>query len=94
MSAKDVKFGAEARESMLSGVNTLADAVKVTLGPKGRNVVIDKSFGAPAITKDGVTVAQDIELEGKFENMGAQMVKEVASKTSEIAGDEQQQPQF
>ena len=87
MSAKDVKFGAEARESMLSGVNTLANAVKVTLGPKGRNVVIDKSFGAPAITKDGVTVAQDIELEGKFENMGAQMVKEVASKTSEIAGD-------
>jgi len=87
MSAKDVKFGADARESMLSGVNTLADAVKVTLGPKGRNVVIDKSFGAPAITKDGVTVAQDIELEGKFENMGAQMVKEVASKTSEIAGD-------
>jgi len=87
MSAKDVKFGAEARESMLSGVNTLANAVKVTLGPKGRNVVIDKSFGAPAITKDVVTVAQDIELEGKFENMGAQMVKEVASKTSEIAGD-------
>ncbi len=87
MSAKDLKFGAEARESMLSGVNTLADAVKVTLGPKGRNVVIDKSFGAPAITKDGVTVAQDIELEGKFKNMGAQMVKEVASKTSEIAGD-------
>jgi len=87
MSAKDVKFGAEARELMLSGVNTLANAVKVTLGPRGRNVVIDKSFGAPAITKDGVTVAQDIELEGKFENMGAQMVKEVASKTSEIAGD-------
>jgi len=87
MSAKDVKFGAEARELMLSGVNTLADAVKVTLGPRGRNVVIDKSFGAPAITKDGVTVAQDIELDGKFENMGAQMVKEVASKTSEIAGD-------
>ena len=87
MSAKDVKFGPEARELMLSGVNTLANAVKVTLGPKGRNVVIDKSFGAPAITKDGVTVAQDIELEGKFENMGAQMVKEVASKTSEIAGD-------
>jgi len=87
MSAKDLKFGPEARESMLSGVNTLANAVKVTLGPKGRNVVIDKSFGAPAITKDGVTVAQDIELEGKFENMGAQMVKEVASKTSEIAGD-------
>ena len=87
MSAKDVKFGPEARELMLSGVNTLANAVKVTLGPKGRNVVIDKSFGAPAITKDGVTVAQDIELEGKFENMGDQMVKEVASKTSEIAGD-------
>ena len=87
MSAKDVKFGSEARESMLSGVNTLADAVKITLGPKGRNVVIDKSFGAPAITKDGVTVAQEIELEGKFENMGAQMVKEVASKTNEIAGD-------
>jgi len=87
MSVKDVKFGSEARELMLSGVNTLANAVKVTLGPKGRNVVIDKSFGAPAITKDGVTVAQDIELEGKFENMGAQMVKEVASKTSEIAGD-------
>ena len=87
MSAKDLKFGPEARESMLSGVNALANAVKITLGPKGRNVVIDKSFGAPAITKDGVTVAQDIELEGKFENMGAQMVKEVASKTNEIAGD-------
>ena len=87
MSAKDVKFGPEARDLMLSGVNTLANAVKVTLGPKGRNVVIDKSFGAPAITKDGVTVAQEIELEGKFENMGAQMVKEVASKTNEIAGD-------
>jgi len=87
MSAKDLKFGAEARESMLSGVNTLANAVKITLGPKGRNVIIDKSFGSPTITKDGVTVAQDIELEGKFENMGAQMVKEVASKTNEIAGD-------
>ena len=87
MSAKEVKFGSEARESMLSGVNMLANAVKITLGPKGRNVVIDKSFGAPAITKDGVTVAQEIELEGKFENMGAQMVKEVASKTNEIAGD-------
>ncbi len=87
MSAKDVKFGPEARDLMLSGVNTLANAVKVTLGPKGRNVVIDKSFGAPAITKDGVTVAQEIELESKFENMGAQMVKEVASKTNEIAGD-------
>ena len=87
MSAKDLKFGPEARELMLSGVNTLANAVKITLGPKGRNVVIDKSFGSPTITKDGVTVAQDIELDGKFENMGAQMVKEVASKTNEIAGD-------
>ena len=87
MSVKEVKFGSEARELMLSGVNTLASAVKITLGPKGRNVVIDKSFGAPTITKDGVTVAQDIELEGKFENMGAQMVKELASITSEIAGD-------
>jgi len=87
MSAKDLKFGSEARELMLSGVNTLANAVKITLGPKGRNVVIDKSFGSPTITKDGVTVAQDIELDGKFENMGAQMVKEVASKTNEIAGD-------
>ncbi len=87
MSAKDVKFGSEARDLMLDGVNTLANAVKVTLGPRGRNVVIDKSFGAPHITKDGVSVAQEIELEGKFENMGAQMVKEVASKTSDIAGD-------
>jgi chaperonin GroEL len=87
MSAKDVKFSSEARDLMMSGVNTLANAVKVTLGPKGRNVVIDKSFGAPAITKDGVSVAQEIELEGKFENMGAQMVKEVASKTNDIAGD-------
>lgn len=87
MSAKDVKFGSEARNLMLDGVNTLADAVKVTLGPKGRNVVLDKSFGAPNITKDGVSVAQEIELEGKFENMGAQMVKEVASKTNDIAGD-------
>ena len=87
MSAKDVKFGSEARDLMMSGVNTLANAVKVTLGPKGRNVVIDKSFGAPSITKDGVSVAQEIELEGKFENMGAQMVKEVASQTSDIAGD-------
>ena len=87
MSAKDVKFGSEARDLMMSGVNTLANAVKVTLGPKGRNVVIDKSFGAPSITKDGVSVAQEIELEGKFENMGAQMVKEVASKTNDIAGD-------
>ena len=87
MSAKDVKFSSEARDLMMSGVNTLADAVKVTLGPKGRNVVLDKSFGSPAITKDGVTVAQEIELDGKFENMGAQMVKEVASKTNDIAGD-------
>ncbi len=87
MSAKDVKFSSEARDLMMSGVNTLANAVKVTLGPKGRNVVLDKSFGAPAITKDGVSVAQEIELEGKFENMGAQMVKEVASKTNDIAGD-------
>ena len=87
MSAKDVKFGAEARDLMLKGVNTLANAVKVTLGPKGRNVVIDKSYGAPHITKDGVSVAQEIELEDKFENMGAQMVKEVASKTNDVAGD-------
>ena len=87
MAAKDVKFGAGARERMLRGVDILADAVKVTLGPKGRNVVIDKSFGAPRITKDGVTVAKEIELADKFENMGAQMVKEVASKTSDVAGD-------
>ncbi|ANT52964.1 chaperonin GroEL [Mesorhizobium amorphae] len=87
MAAKEVKFHADARERMLRGVNILADAVKVTLGPKGRNVVIDKSFGAPRITKDGVTVAKEIELEDKFENMGAQMVREVASKTSDIAGD-------
>ena len=87
MSAKDIKFGSEARNLMLDGVNMLANAVKVTLGPKGRNVVLDKSFGAPVITKDGVTVAQEIELAGKFENMGAQMVKEVASKTNDIAGD-------
>src|SRR6056300_869240 len=87
MAAKEVKYGSEARKLMLSGVNTLADAVKVTLGPKGRNVVLDKSFGAPHITKDGVSVAQEIELEGKYENMGAQMVKEVASKTNDIAGD-------
>jgi chaperonin GroEL len=87
MSAKDVKFGVEARDKMLRGVDILANAVKVTLGPKGRNVVLDKSFGAPRITKDGVTVAKEIELEDKFENMGAQMVREVASKTSDIAGD-------
>jgi chaperonin GroEL len=87
MAAKDVKFGADARERMLRGVDILADAVKVTLGPKGRNVVIDKSFGAPRSTKDGVTVAKEIELHDKFENMGAQMVREVASKTSDAAGD-------
>mgnify|MGYP001283812194 CR=1 FL=1 len=87
MAAKEVKFNTEAREKMLRGVNILADAVKVTLGPKGRNVVIDKSFGAPRITKDGVTVAKEIELEDKFENMGAQMVREVASKTNDLAGD-------
>jgi chaperonin GroEL len=87
MAAKDVKFSGDAREKMLRGVDILANAVKVTLGPKGRNVVLDKSFGAPRITKDGVTVAKDIELEDKFENMGAQMVREVASKTNERAGD-------
>jgi chaperonin GroEL len=87
MSSKELKYGAKARESMLNGVNTLANAVKVTLGPKGRNVLIEKSFGAPVITKDGVTVAKEIELKDKFENMGAQMVKEVASKTSDVAGD-------
>ncbi|WP_395449409.1 chaperonin GroEL [Aminobacter sp. UC22_36] len=87
MAAKEVKFHTEAREKMLRGVDILANAVKVTLGPKGRNVVIDKSFGAPRITKDGVTVAKEIELEDEFENMGAQMVREVASKTSDIAGD-------
>ena len=87
MAAKDVKFGTDARNKMLRGVNILADAVKVTLGPKGRNVVLDKSFGAPRITKDGVSVAKEIELEDKFENMGAQMVKEVASRTNDEAGD-------
>ena len=80
MSSKDVRFGEDARSKMLHGVNILADAVKITLGPKGRNVVLDKSFGAPTVTKDGVSVAKEIELENKFENMGAQMVKEVASK--------------
>ena len=87
MSAKDVRFAGDARDRMLRGVETLANAVKVTLGPKGRNVVIDKSFGAPRITKDGVTVAKEIELEDKFENMGAQMVREVAQKTNDNAGD-------
>src|SRR6188472_1926355 len=87
MAAKDVRFGGDARQRMLRGVDILADAVKVTLGPKGRNVVLEKSFGAPRITKDGVTVAKDIELSDKFENMGAQMVREVASKTNDLAGD-------
>ncbi len=87
MSAKDVKFGDDARTKILAGVNVLADAVKVTLGPKGRNVVLDKSFGAPTVTKDGVSVAKEIELEDNFENMGAQLVKEVASKTNDVAGD-------
>ena len=87
MAAKEVKFSADARERMLRGVDVLADAVKVTLGPKGRNVVIEKSYGAPRITKDGVTVAKEIELKDKFENMGAQMLREVAVKTSDLAGD-------
>ena len=87
MAAKEVKFSTDARDRMLRGVDILANAVKVTLGPKGRNVVLDKSFGAPRITKDGVTVAKEIELKDKFENMGAQMVREVASKTNDIAGD-------
>src|SRR6202171_5174206 len=87
MSAKEVKFGVDARDRMLRGVDILANAVKVTLGPKGRNVVLDKSFGAPRITKDGVTVAKETELQDKFENMGAQMVREVASKTNDVAGD-------
>src|SRR5437763_4194272 len=87
MAAKEVRFSVDARDKMLRGIDTLSHAVKVTLGPKGRNVVLDKSFGAPRITKDGVTVAKEIELSDKFENMGAQMVREVASKTSEQAGD-------
>src|SRR6202050_635820 len=87
MAAKDVHFSSDARDRMLRGVNTLANAVRVTLGPKGRNVVIEKSFGAPRSTKDGVTVAKEIELADKFENMGAQMVREVASKTNDAAGD-------
>ncbi|MGB5612041.1 MAG: chaperonin GroEL, partial [Sedimenticolaceae bacterium] len=87
MSAKEVKFSDDARQRMLKGVNILANAVKVTLGPKGRNVVLEKSYGAPTITKDGVSVAKEIELSDKFENMGAQMVKEVASQTSDVAGD-------
>src|ERR671918_1273943 len=87
MAAKEVKFSVDARDRMLRGVDILSNAVKVTLGPKGRNVVLDKSFGAPRMTKDGVTVAKEIELADKFENMGAQMLKEVASKTSDLAGD-------
>src|SRR6187551_2047887 len=87
MTAKDIKFREDARQKILKGVRTLTDAVKVTLGPKGRNVIIDKSYGSPHITKDGVTVAKEIELEDKVENMGAQMVKEVASKTADKAGD-------
>lgn len=87
MAAKDVLFANDARQKMLKGVNLLADAVKVTLGPKGRNVVLDKSYGAPTITKDGVSVAKEIELKDKFENMGAQMVKQVASKANDEAGD-------
>src|SRR4051794_4121274 len=87
MAAKDVRFSTDARAKMLRGVETLANAVKVTLGPKGRNVVLEKSFGAPRITKDGVTVAKEIELADRFENMGAQMVREVASKASDLSGD-------
>src|ERR1700743_3485681 len=87
MSAKEVKFSVDARNKMLHGIETLAHAVRVTLGPKGRNVILDKSYGAPRITKDGVTVAKEIELEDKFENMGAQMVREVAARTSDQAGD-------
>src|SRR6476469_3280120 len=87
MAAKEVRFSSDARDRMLRGVDILANAVKVTLGPKGRNVIIDKSYGAPRTTKDGVTVAKEIELEDRFENMGAQMVREVASKTNEVAGD-------
>src|ERR1700755_320157 len=87
MAAKDVIFGADARARMVEGVNILANAVKVTLGPRGRNVVLERSFGAPTVTKDGVTVAKQIELRDRFENMGAQMVKQVAAKTSDVAGD-------
>src|SRR6187401_2281036 len=87
MAAKEVKFAADARERMMRGVDILANAVKVTLGPKGRNVILEKSFGAPRSTKDGVTVAKEIELEDKFDNMGAQMLREVASKTNDVAGD-------
>ena len=87
MAAKEIRYDIKAREAVLQGINTLANAVKVTLGPKGRNAILEKSWGAPTVTKDGVTVGKEIELEDKFENMGAQMVKEVASKTSDVAGD-------
>ena len=87
MSAKEIRFADPCRQAMVEGVNILADAVKVTLGPKGKNVVLEKSFGAPTVTKDGVSVAKEIELEDKFQNMGAQMLKEVASQTSDVAGD-------
>ena len=87
MAAKDVRFGDDVRQKMVNGVNVLANAVRVTLGPKGRNVVLERSYGAPTITKDGVSVAKEIELKDKFENMGAQLVKEVASKTNDVAGD-------
>ena len=87
MAAKEIRYDQDARAKILAGVNALANAVRVTLGPKGRNVIIEKSFGSPTVTKDGVTVAKEIELEDKFENMGAQMVREVASKTSDVAGD-------
>ena len=87
MAAKDVRFHEPARHQLLAGVNILADAVKVTLGPRGRNVMLERSYGSPTVTKDGVSVAKEIELKDKFENMGAQMVKEVASKTSDVAGD-------
>lgn len=87
MATKDVRFGDDVRQKMTNGVNILANAVRVTLGPKGRNVVLERAFGAPAITKDGVTVAKEIELKDRFENMGAQLVKEVASKTADVAGD-------
>src|SRR5210317_958611 len=87
MAGKDIKYGVKARESTMRGINILADAVKVTLGPKGRNVLLEKSWGSPKISKDGVTVAKEIELKDRFENIGAQMVKEVASRTSDVAGD-------
>ena len=92
--SKEVRFSNDARQSMLKGVNVLADAVSVTLGPKGRNVVLDKGYGSPLITNDGVSIAKEIELEDKFENMGAKLVYEVANKTNDVAGDGQQRPLF